>query len=270
MTALATTGPRTAATIARDCIEKGADLVLSAGGDGTVNEVANGMVGLQTPLGVLPGGTANVLATELGLGSDMSKLAPRLSDLLPVRIGVGLLENEHEQRHFVLMAGAGLDALIVYNIDAQLKASWGKIAYWLSGFRQLGRSLPEFEVRIDGAGMRCSFALISRVKNYGGDLSIARNASLLSNVFEVVLFEGGHTLPYMKYLAGVITGRLANMSGVRIARTQVLDIECPSDPGIYVQVDGEYAGRLPARVTMIPNALTLLVPEKFERMHRHG
>jgi YegS/Rv2252/BmrU family lipid kinase len=270
VTSLATTGPRVAATMARECIDKGADLILAAGGDGTINEIANGMVGLDTPLAILPGGTANVLAVELGIGVDMPKAARNISTLLPVRIGVGLLENQTEQRHFVLMAGAGLDALIVYNIDAKLKASLGKVAYWVAGFSRLGKPMPEFEVRIDGEDLRCSFALISRVRNYGGDLWIARNASLLSDKFEVVLFQGSNSLPYMKYLMGVVTGRLGRMRGVRLIHTTSVEVQCASDPRIYVQIDGEFAGRLPVRFSMVPNSLTLLMPEAFYRKHTHG
>ena len=228
------------------------------------------MIGTATPLGVLPGGTANVLTVELGIGSGMLRAARDLSNLTAVRIGVGLLENASEQRHFVLMAGAGLDALIVYNIDAKLKASLGKVAYWVGGFSQLGRSLPEFHVTTGGDKVTCSFALVSRVKNYGGDLRIARNASLFSDQFEVVLFQGAHTFPYMKYLVGVITGRLADMRGVKIIQTTSLEIDGATDPGIYVQIDGEHAGRLPARLKMVPDSLTLLVPEKFRRKHQHG
>lgn len=251
-------------------MEKGADIILAAGGDGTINEVVNGMAHGTTPLAILPGGTANVLAVELGLDRQMPRVARRLTSLVPARISIGLLENERGQRYFVLMAGAGLDALIVYNIDAKLKASFGKVAYWMGGFGQFGRTLPEFHVRNNGKGMTCSFALASRVRNYGGDLWIARNASLYSNHFEVVLFEGSSSLPYVKYLAGVLTGRLADMQGVQILRSQSLEIESPSGEGVYLQVDGEYAGRLPARISIVPDALTLMVPEEFQRAHRHG
>jgi YegS/Rv2252/BmrU family lipid kinase len=256
--------------MARECIDSGADVILAAGGDGTINEIANGMVGLSTPLGILPAGTANVLAVELGMDIDMPRAAQNVSKLLPVRIGVGLLENEHEQRHFVLMAGAGLDALIVYNIDAQLKASLGKVAYWAAGFSRLGKPMPEFNVQIDGEELQCSFALVSRVRNYGGDLWIARNASLLSSKFEVVLFQGSHSLPYMRYLFGVITGRLGKMRGVRLFRTESLQLRCATDPGIYVQIDGEFAGRLPVRLSMVQDALTLLIPAAFHRKHTNG
>ena len=83
MTAIPTDGPRSAATIARECIEKGAELILAAGGDGTINEVANGMIGNAIPLGILPGGTANVLATELGVGRGMPQAAAGLASLTP-------------------------------------------------------------------------------------------------------------------------------------------------------------------------------------------
>ena len=120
----------------------------------------------------------------------MARAAERFGDLIPARIAVGLLENGQEQRHFVLMAGAGLDALIVYNIDAKLKAAIGKVAYWIGGFSQVGRALPEFNVRTNGEEVRCSFALASRVKNYGGDLWIARNASLYRRHFELCCSRG--------------------------------------------------------------------------------
>lgn len=271
VTAVPTTGPFTASGIARECIARGADLILAAGGDGTINETMNGMVHSQTPLAVLPGGTANVLAVELEVGASMVRAAEQIEKLEPHRVGAGLIRNEHEERYFILMAGAGLDALILYNIDASMKARFGKAAYWLGGFSQLGRPLPEFSVRVNGDETRCSFALASRVRNYGGDLWIARGASIFSEHFEVVLFQGAHSLPYMKYFFGVLTGRLPDMSGVSIIKTNAVHLAGPSDPGIYVHVDGEFAGRLPASLEIVPQAITLLVPPRFRAKHtRHG
>jgi diacylglycerol kinase family enzyme len=221
------------------------------------------MVHTQVPLGILPAGTANVLAVEMEMGTRMLQAAARLEDCTPERIALGHLQNQAEERHFILMAGIGLDAMIVYNIDAKLKASFGKVAYWLSGFRQFGRPLPEFDVISNGHKSRCSFALASRVRNYGGDLFIARNASLFSDHFELVLFEGANSVPYVKYLVGVIANCLTKMKGVSVLRTQSIELECVSGPGIYVQIDGEYAGRLPARLSIVPQALTLLVPPSF-------
>lgn len=253
--------------MARECIRKSADLILAAGGDGTINEVLNGMVHSEVPLGILPAGTANVLAVELDIGKRMVSAARHLEQWKAQRISLGCLRSQEKDRHFILMAGIGLDAMIVYNIDAGLKAALGKVAYWISGFRQLGRSLPEFDVLSNGKKARCSFALASRVRNYGGDLYIARNASLFSDSFELVLFEGTNSLAYLKYLGGVIANRLRNMKGVSVTRTQAIDLACPSDPRVYVQVDGEFAGRLPVRLTIVPNSLTLLVPPSFRSQH---
>jgi Sphingosine kinase and enzymes related to eukaryotic diacylglycerol kinase len=120
--------------------------------------VLNGMVHSEVPLGVLPAGTANVLAVELGLGKNMLRAAERLDKFIPRRISLGLIENDAGMsRHFALMAGAGLDALIVYNISARLKASIGKVAYWVGGFGHLGKPLTEFDVSVDGRALEVQF-----------------------------------------------------------------------------------------------------------------
>jgi diacylglycerol kinase (ATP) len=228
------------------------------------------MIHGEVPLAILPAGTANVLSVELGLGTRILRAAERLSELVPEKIAVGLLENSMERRHFLMMAGVGFDAMIVYNIDVALKQRIGRVAYWIAGFSQFGRALPEFDVRANGANghvSRCSFALASRVRNYGGDLYIARGASLFSDQFELITFEGAHSVPYVKYLLGVITGRLASMKGVAVLRTEVLDVEAPSESSIYIQVDGEYAGRLPARISIVPGGITLLMPPDFRMKH---
>ncbi|MGH9614362.1 MAG: diacylglycerol/lipid kinase family protein, partial [Bryobacteraceae bacterium] len=102
--AVPTTGPTMAADLARDCIAEGADLVLVAGGDGTINEVVNGMAHSQVPLGILPAGTANVLATELGLGRKMHRAAAILGDCVPGRVSLGRIQSDSVPgaRHFLL------------------------------------------------------------------------------------------------------------------------------------------------------------------------
>jgi len=243
------------------------DLVLATGGDGTINEVAEGMIHTDVPLGILPGGTANVLATEMKLGSRMHRAAAHLAQCHPHRISVGHVTCRGGQvsRHFLLMAGIGLDAHIVYRVSGPLKARTGKFAYWVAGWGLLGRALPQFHVRVAGRDRRCSFALVSKVKNYGGDLEIARDVSLFDDHFEVVLFEGASTLPYVKYLWGVVTNSLRSMRGVTTLQADSLEVSAPEDERIHVQIDGEFAGPLPARIRIVPNALTVLVPPEYER-----
>jgi diacylglycerol kinase family enzyme len=253
----------------RQALAEGADLVIAAGGDGTINEVAEGLIGSDVPLGILPAGTANVLAMETGLGSNLPRAAATMNECQPCRVSVGRMSASGSQpRHFLLMAGAGLDAHIVYHLDAALKSKAGKFAYWVGGFKVMGRALPEFTVAVEGSSHTCSFALISRVRNYGGDLQIACNTSLLEDCFEAVLFEGRSSYRYLKYLAGVATRRLAGMRGVTVARTTAVELSCPSDSRIYVQIDGEFAGRLPARIELAQDALTLLLPPAYVASRR--
>ncbi len=121
-----------------------------------------------------------------------------------------------------------------------------------------------FSVDVDGRKMRCSFALLSRVRNYGGDFEIARDVTLFDDYFEVVLFEGASSLRYIPYLAGVAANRLHGMKGVTVMRGQHVTLEKPDDSRVYVQVDGESAGHLPAEIRIVPRALTLLVPPEYK------
>jgi len=271
VTLIPTTGPRTAAAIAREQVAGGADLVLAAGGDGTLNEVAEGMVGSAVPLGILPGGTANVLATEMKLGSNLERVAARLGQYRPIRIPVGHLNcgGGAVSRHFLLMAGIGLDAHIVYRVSGPLKAATGKFAYWVAGWTLLGRRLAEFRVEMNGMSRQCSFALVSKVRNYGGDFEIARDVRLPDDRFEVVLFEGRSSVRYVKYFSGVILNRLRGMHGVTILRSRKVCISPAADARVYMQIDGEYAGRLPGSVEIVKDALTVLIPPKYkERVQR--
>jgi diacylglycerol kinase (ATP) len=156
-----------------------------------------------------------------------------------------------------------LDADIVYKLDPALKNSLGKIAYWVAGFSQLGRRIPEFTVTVNGQNYRASFVLASRVRNYGGDLEIARTISLLDDDLELVLFSGESSFGYLKYMLGVALGRLNGMRGVTILRASSLCSSSPADSRVDIQVDGEHAGRLPFEIDLVPRALTLLVPPDF-------
>jgi len=183
---LATSEPGHAESLARDAVAKGADLILVLGGDGTINEAVQGLAFSNVPLGVLPGGTANVLAMELGLGSRLELAASRLAAFEPCPVALGRITGSFGSRHFLLMAGVGLDAVIVYNVSAGLKSAAGKLAYWVAGCGRFLNRVDQLQVQVDSQVHQCGFALISRVRNYGGDLEIASRASLRSDDFEVV------------------------------------------------------------------------------------
>jgi YegS/Rv2252/BmrU family lipid kinase len=258
-----TTGPRTAGEIARAHIERGADLIVVAGGDGTINEALDGMVGSSVPLAILPAGTANVLATEMRLGRDPVAAARKLHQWMPRAVAIGELRQADETRRFLLMAGIGLDAHVVYNVNPRLKARTGKFAYWVAGWSLLGKRLPQFEVEVDGRRHQCSFALVTRVRNYGGDFEIARKVTLLDDDFEVVLLEGNTSFSFVPYFAGMALGKLAGMSGVTVLRAREIKLSGATDARVYIQIDGEFAGRLPAELRIVPSAVKLLVPESY-------
>ncbi len=265
MTLAPTTGPRTAGGIACEHIGRGADLVIVAGGDGTINEAAEGMIHSPVPLAILPAGTANVLAMETKLGSRVERAAARLDELEPRRIAVGRLtcDGGRVSRHFLCMAGVGLDAHIVYHVSSGLKARTGKFAYWLAGWSLLGRRLAQFQAGFGGEARECSFALVSRVRNYGGDFQIAPSVTLLDDCFEAVLFEGRSSVRYVKYFGGMALNRLSGMKGVTVRRTDSLKLAAPEDRRVYIQIDGEFAGHLPAEIQIVPDALTLLLPREY-------
>jgi diacylglycerol kinase family enzyme len=166
-------------------------------------------------------------------------------------------------RHFLLMAGIGLDAHIVRHLNAALKARTGKFAYWVAGWSLFGRRLAEFHVRAAGQERKCSFALLTKVRNYGGDFEIARQVTLFDDQFEVVLLEGPSSLRYVKYLAGMALNRLSGMKGVSVLRADHVEISSADERRVYVQIDGEFSGELPATIRIVPNALTLLVPPGY-------
>lgn len=266
-----TTAPGTATVLARRQIETGCGLIVAAGGDGTINEVANGMLGSGVPMAILPGGTANVLAREMGIPINLEKAATQIPDARLHRIGVGAITTAEDKtpRSFLCMAGAGLDAEIVAGLNLDLKAAMGKFAYYIGGFSQVFRPLREFEVTVDGVPYLASFALVSRVRNYGGDLEIARGASLLREDFEVVLFRGTVSLQYLPYLAGVALKCAEKMKGITFLRGRSVTCQVADGSRIYAQIDGELAGTLPMAVEFMPEAISLAVPAAYWNKERN-
>ncbi|HTA46515.1 MAG TPA: diacylglycerol kinase family protein [Bryobacteraceae bacterium] len=260
----ATPGPQQAGELARKAADSGCELILAAGGDGTINEAVNGIAGSNVQFGILPAGTANVLANEIGFSNRPDHAARQLLHAVPVRIALGLLERPDRKNHyFVLMAGVGLDARIVYELDVDLKNRIGKLAYWHGGLRQFGRPVPRFHIGVNGADYCASFALITRVRNYGGDFEIARQVRLTDNDFEAVIFQNNQWQDYVRFFGAVMTNRLYTTEGVTVTRATRIEADSSQDQRIYVQVDGESQGALPASISVVPDALTLLMPKRY-------
>jgi YegS/Rv2252/BmrU family lipid kinase len=259
-----TTGPNMAGELGRAAIERGFDLILAAGGDGTINEVLNGIVGSKVVFGVLPSGTANVLANEVGLSGRPDRAAAELLDAVPVRVAVGVIDQVGQpHRYFLLMAGIGLDARIVSELDLELKKKVGKLAYWHGGLRQLGREMPRFRITVNGREHVASFALISRVRNYGGDFEIAKSVRLTDNDFEIVIQERDRSVDVVRFLMAVLLNRLKSTSGISVIRAGRAVIGPLNGNPVHAQVDGEAIGALPATISIVPDAVTLLLPKRY-------
>ncbi len=251
-----TSGPGSATELAREAVAARRDLIIVSGGDGTINEVVNGMAGSSVPLAVLPAGTGNALARELELPSDVWRAAEYIPRGAVRRIALG----RAGQRYFIAMAGAGADANILYRLSGRTKLRWGMLSYWLEGLRQWARyDFREFDVEVNGETLAATLLVIGRAKNYGGPVQITGGADLLGDDFEVAVFPRVARPVYLLYLLAQFAGLLERFPRVRFLRTQRV-VARPRAGRVYVHADGELAGELPMEFVVVPDALSLLVP----------
>lgn len=273
-----TTGPGSGQGLAEAAARRRDDLVLVCGGDGTINEVINGLAHSHVPLGVLPGGTANTLARELRLPHNLIEAASQVPAWTPREIALGRVTWQGRalsaagpvtptlqascRRHFVSMAGIGFDAYIVRRLSLKLKMSWGVPSYVLEAFRQLGRyPFPPMALKVNGGEYSGTFAVVHRTRLYAGWLHLAPAASLFEPQFTLSLFKSRNWARYLVYAGAVLARQHGRLRDVEIIHSR--KISCaPQDPGttIRFELDGELVGTLPADFEIVPNALTLLAP----------
>ncbi len=262
---LVTREPGEATRLARESVALRRDLVIVSGGDGTINEVVNGLARTDTPLAVLPSGTANVLAKELGLPRDVLRAAELIPRSTGKRIALGLLvpaANPEMKRYFLCLGGAGPDGEMTYALNPAMKLRAGILAYWVEGFRQLFRyTFPRFQVISNGHTLEASLVVVGRTKHYGGPFRITTGADLFEDSFEVVAVTTGSRLRYLSYLPALWLGTLRGMEGIHAWKAT--ELRCvPNGTPVRAQVDGEPAGTLAAEFRIVPDALTLLVPPR--------
>jgi diacylglycerol kinase (ATP) len=263
-----TTGPGHAVEIAQQAVRDRRDLVIACGGDGTLNEVVNGLAaysnGYRVPLALLPGGTANVLAKELDLPWDIPRAARRLVNAQVREIALGLavpLEQPDRKRYFLSVSGAGPDGMIVYSVDLGLKAKVGILAYWWQGAREVLRyTFPRFRVRAGDRQLEATLVVVGRTKNYGGPFKITDQADLFEDQFEVMALTTQSGFRYLSYLPTLWMGNLRKEEDVYFWKAESLVCEPLDANPVYAQVDGEPLARLPIEFSIAPRALKLLVP----------
>jgi YegS/Rv2252/BmrU family lipid kinase len=231
------------------------DIICAAGGDGTIAEVANGMRGNDSPLLVLPLGTANVYARELGLGTSMKKIAAMVETLKPKTVYAGLMGD----KRFVMMLGVGIDSIAVASLETSLKRRIGAAAYVVAAFKAIKRMKSlKLDVTVDGNRFETANVIITKGRLYGGPFTISPHAKLEDPFFHVVMMKKAGLWSATRYGLALVTGRLPYLDDVMITTGKEIRIESPN--ALPVQADGDYVGMLPFDVKIDQDPLTVLAP----------
>ena len=271
----ATEHPGHGTELARKAAAQGCDAVIACGGDGTVMEVLQGLVNTDVALGVLPMGTKNALACELGIPTDPQRAARLLAAGDRVRVAVGKAEFERRgggrgECYFMSAAGIGADAEMMYRLATNFSRRLGMWSYYREGLRVfLGHDYREFETEIRTLGgelrrERVSDLLAVRLSGLGGLLSrLAPGAALNRDGFRLVLFKTRGRWPYLVYAAGVVSRRGWLPKEIEMLdASEVRCVPAPETKRVCVQADGESLGTAPATLKMVHDACLLLVPKK--------
>jgi diacylglycerol kinase (ATP) len=257
---VSTSGPGDATRLAAGAAGNGFNEVIVSGGDGTINEALQGLIGTGARLGILPSGTGNVLAHELKLPLHSRQATEVIARGRTRKIYAGCAINEGlgTRRYFLLMAGIGLDATVVSRVHPGLKKRIGKAAFWYSGLSQLADWQPiPFEIEINGQSYEATFAVIGKSANYGGELAVTPRARIDHPEFEICVIESRSRLRYLRLLSYVMRGGIpVDKRGIRF----LLATRAQARGNTAVQVDGELIGNLPMTFEIAPQMIEVIAP----------
>jgi diacylglycerol kinase (ATP) len=268
-----TRGQADATEQARRAIAEGCDTIFACGGDGTAHDVLQGMVGSNAALGIIPLGTANALAHDLRLPLSAVAAARASLTARPRRVALGRVEyldfeGNRGSRFFIVTAGIGADAHLFYKLNPLVKHHLGMAAYYAQATRLwLTHPMEKFAVEVDsGTQVEVSQLLAVRIRNFGGVLrKLAPGASLERDDLRLVLFRTSSRLAYLRYIVRGLVGAHWRVDGIELVHGSKVDCRALGDPApgsrIFVEADGELLGTLPVGISIVPNALTLLMHE---------
>ncbi|MGA2276411.1 MAG: diacylglycerol kinase family protein [Terracidiphilus sp.] len=273
--ALETLAPGSAGAQAAEAVRRGCDTIIACGGDGTVHEVLQSMVGSSAALGVVPLGTANALAANLSLSFSPTKAVRKLLTAHPESFPVGRITYRDangisSSRYFTVAAGVGADALFLSRLNPSLKRRLGYLLYLIEGFRVWAtHSFPLYKaafVEQEGGAPRVeeiSQLLAVRIRDFGGVLNhFVPGATLHNGGLRLVAFKTRSRFRYFRFLLGAICGRPAFSNQIELLNA--LSVECSPlngvSPRVFAEADGELLGQLPVRIEIVPQAVNLLVP----------
>jgi len=249
-TVAATTGPGDAQRLAAQAARAGYPCVVAAGGDGTVNEVVNGLGPHGPALGVLPLGTVNVFARELGLPRRLDAAWAVIAAGRTRTMDLGCATARGVSRYFVQLAGVGFDAWAVQHASGTLKKRIGPMSYVWAGLKAVATPCAPVAV----GEHRGVAVLVGNGRFYGGRFLLFPRARLDDGLLDVCVFERGRYVDVLRYVVAVARGRHARLPDVRYF--QAAEFECRAVAGSApVEVDGELAGHAPVRFAVVPGAL---------------
>lgn len=265
---------------ARFAVAGGSDTVVACGGDGTIHDVIQGLAGTPVALAILPFGTANALAHDLGIPLRPTAAARAAVSGIVRRIPLGQIEYQDFQgrsatRYFTVAAGVGVDAHLFYKLNRDLKKQAGMAAYYLKAWNLWAtHRMRKFEVEYgNGSGAKSQATLTEllavRIRFFGNILrELVPGAHLDHPHLRAVMCRTDSRSAYLRYVAGALLGRRRNIDGIDLVSCSEIICQLPElarsdahgNHRVYVEADGELLGRLPARMTMFPDALSLVVP----------
>ncbi|MFA6974324.1 MAG: diacylglycerol kinase family protein, partial [Parcubacteria group bacterium] len=251
-----TTHPKHAMEIAKNAKNK-YDIIIVAGGDGTVNEVINGIGQSKTTLAIIPFGSTNVLAMELGIPFNVEKASELIAYGKKIKIDLGYAETSQEARYFSMMLGIGFDASLIENISPKFKKRWGRLAYPLAGVKN------SFKYKWHNIHVKHKthsvgyFVIISNSKYYGGEYQIADKASITDGLLDLVIINRKNWWRIIKIISSLSSGKLNKFLSGEYYQTKEAHIY--SRHKMLVQVDGELIGTAPVSVKIIPKALNVMI-----------
>lgn len=252
----ATSGAGQAEALARNAAEEGYEKIVAAGGDGTTNEIVNGIAGHNVSLGVLPLGTMNVFATELGLPlNDLAKCWDIIQRNQTDRVDL----PRANRKHFVQLAGVGLDAQAVKETSSAFKRSFGPLSYLISAVQIASRTPPvlriESEDCVTGEG---SFVLVGNGRLYGGRFPFFKQAVMNDGLLDVIVFKRLSYVDIIRYLQDVVFTRQISSPEVEYFQTKRLRVTSAED--VPVEIDGELVGHCPVEFRIRAGGLRVLTP----------
>ncbi len=252
-----TEGPGQATELARRAADDGYDLVVACGGDGTVSEVANGLAGSGTPLGVLPAGTVNIWAAEAGIPRDLRKAARVLLDGVAWPVDLGLAGS----RYFLLMAGLGLDGAVARNLSLPMKRTLGRAAYLMAGIWTLtGFEGARADIRVDGQKLERDvvWIVIGNTRLYGGYVTVTPHARVDDGLLDLCIFSGRSLLASTGGMIALLGKRHLALESVEYRQCREVVVE--SARPLPFQADGDYVANTPQVFRVAPGALRVVLP----------